>query len=226
MATFLARVSTAVMLAVAIPSSAWSSDEGAAAATAPSDENDWVLAQAAQNEMQEAEPDFSSESAPPAEAPPAPPSRTPPAPPAQAQAQGSPAPAGQWVYTQQYGWVWMPYGDAYTYAPPDGYGEPYMYVYVPVTGWAWVGAPWVWGWGPWPFFGFIGPRHFAWYGHGWWRYPWRWHYRPVPFPGAFGQRFVLRGGVLGRGAPGHAIGGRVGGGGHPFGGGRSGGRHR
>src|SRR5262245_9047257 len=34
---------------------------------------------------------------------------------------------GQWVYTEQYGWVWMPYAQAYTYVPADG--DPMMYVY-------------------------------------------------------------------------------------------------
>src|SRR5512138_1067308 len=51
---------------------------------------------------------------PPSESPPAPPSENPPAPQAQAQAPSS-VPPGQWVYTEQYGWIWMPYADAYTY---------------------------------------------------------------------------------------------------------------
>ncbi len=96
--------------------------------------------------------------------------------------------SGQWVYTQQYGWVWMPYGDGYTYVPPSGEGEPYEYVYYPSYGWTWVVAPWVWGWGPWPYFGVVGPWHFGWYGHGWWRSPWRWHFRPTPFHGGFASR--------------------------------------
>ncbi len=59
-------------------------------------------------------------SAAPAQLPPAPPEQLPPPPEQQAQqsapeaapqaAQQAPA-TGQWVYTQQYGWVWMPYGD-------------------------------------------------------------------------------------------------------------------
>ena len=44
------------------------------------------------------------------------------------------APAGQWVYTSQYGWVWMPHGDAYTYLPATG-ATPNMYVYYPAVGW-------------------------------------------------------------------------------------------
>jgi hypothetical protein len=114
----------------------------------------------------------------PSELPPAPPSESPPAPIAQPQAQSA-LPPGQWVYTQQYGWIWMPYADQYTYAPPDGYGEPYAYVYSPAYAcWSWLAAPWVWGFGPWPTFGLIGPARFAWYGHGWWRDPARWHYAP------------------------------------------------
>src|ERR1700690_1945454 len=55
--------------------------------------------------------------------PPAPP-RQPPAPPVQGQGQGQPqmqqpvgsaqaagGGGGQWVYTSDYGWIWMPYGD-------------------------------------------------------------------------------------------------------------------
>lgn len=89
-------------------------------------------------------------------------------------------PPGQWVYTDQYGWIWMPYSEAYTYVPPDGWGAPYQYVYGAALGWTWVVAPWVWGWGPWPYFGVIGPVHYGWWHHGWWRDPWRWHYVPAP----------------------------------------------
>lgn len=118
----------------------------------------------------------------PAETPPAPPAN-PPQPPAQPQATAQQqTPAGQWVYTQQYGWVWMPYGDRYSYIPPDGVGEPYLYVYYPAYGWTWLGAPWVWGIGPWPYFA-IGPTFFAWYDYGYWRTPWRWRYTAVPYPG-------------------------------------------
>ena len=88
-----------------------------------------------------------------AEAPP-PPSAKPPASPAQQQAaEAQTASSGQWVHTQQYGWVWMPYGDAYSYVPPEGEGQPYEYVYYPSHGWTWVVAPWIWGFGPWPYFG-------------------------------------------------------------------------
>ncbi|HEY6004432.1 MAG TPA: hypothetical protein VIV57_16275 [Anaeromyxobacter sp.] len=156
----------------------------------------------------------------PDELPPAPQYETQYAPPAQAEAPAAPpaqapasAPAGQWIYTQQYGWIWMPYADAYTYAPANGYGEPYAYVYYPAHAcWTWVAAPWVWGFGPWPFFGVFGPARFGWYGHGWWRYPQRWHYAPL-HGGYAGFRAApaYRGGVYGgfrpapayRGAPGY-----------------------
>jgi hypothetical protein len=113
----------------------------------------------------------------PSEAPPAPPFETPAPPPPQEQAPSS-LPAGQWVYTQQYGWIWMAYSDDYTHVPSDGYGEPYAYAYYPLYGWTWLAAPWVWGFGPWPTFGLYGPARFGWYGHGWWRDPARWHYAP------------------------------------------------
>ena len=166
----------------------------------------------------------------PQESPPAPPA-TPPAPPAQSQPAPAPSASGQWVYTQQYGWLWMPYGDAYAYVPPDGYGQPYMYVYYPYyAGWTWVVAPWVWGWGPWPFFGVHGPYHYAWYHQGWWRYPWHWHYvaplnasragfraghpfAPAPVHGLVGSP-AFRGGFAAMGAGAHvaAPAGRPGGG--------------
>src|ERR1700758_4784488 len=51
---------------------------------------------------------------------------------AQPQAQKAPAAAGgQWVRTEQYGWVWMPYGQQYTYEPSDESATPYEYVYRP-----------------------------------------------------------------------------------------------
>lgn len=95
----------------------------------------------------------------------------PPPPPRQIQAPPAhpdPAPApvpGQWVYTDQYGWIWMPYGDRYTHVVP-GDEPPDMYVYEPSYGWCWVSAPWIWGWGPLPFFGVLGPVRFGWWGNG------------------------------------------------------------
>jgi hypothetical protein len=108
---------------------------------------------------------------PPPEVTPGPPV-TEPAQPEQAPlVQQAPAPSGsgQWVYTSQYGWIWMPYGNAYTYAPAGG-AAPDMYVYYPAFGWTWVVAPWVWGLGPQPYFGVYGPARFAWYGRGFGRW--------------------------------------------------------
>lgn len=101
--------------------------------------------------------------------PPAPPPAA--APPAPAGAQPTAIPDGQWVFTSQYGWVWMPYGAAYTYLPAAPDAVPSMYVYTPVFGWRWVAAPWVWGLGPRPWFA-LAPRHFAWYGHPWLGHAW------------------------------------------------------
>jgi len=81
-----------------------------------------------------------------------------------ATAVAPPSASGQWVYTTQYGWIWMPYGTGYTYLPASAY--PDMYVYTPAYGWRWVVAPWVWGLGPRPYFGVYGWNRFAWYGRG------------------------------------------------------------
>jgi hypothetical protein len=62
------------------------------------------------------------------------------------QAQASSA-AGQWVYTNQYGWVWMPYGQQYVDEAAWGAPTPYQFVYSIGVGWRWVAAPWLWGWG-------------------------------------------------------------------------------
>ncbi|HEY6909226.1 MAG TPA: hypothetical protein VI356_07650 [Myxococcales bacterium] len=95
------------------------------------------------------------------------PDAPPPAPPAgNVYAQQAPAaPAGQWVHTPQYGWVWMPYGDQYV----DGYG-PRQYVYSIRFGWSWVAAPWLLGPGIHLWFGHLGPSRFGWY-RGYGRYP-------------------------------------------------------
>jgi hypothetical protein len=120
---------------------------------------------------------------PPDLVPPAPPAQ-PPAPPVQTQDQTEPqsqqasAPAptaqsGQWVYTSDYGWLWMPYGNQYTYEGSVNDVYPYSYVYYPNYGWTWLPAPWVWGWGAHPYFGVRGPMRFGWYvglsrsGYGW-----------------------------------------------------------
>lgn len=72
-------------------------------------------------------------------------------------------PAGQWVFTQQYGWVFMPYGDGFvSVASPSA---PSMYVYSAPVGWRWVAAPWVLGTGPSVWFGTGGGVRFGWYAH-------------------------------------------------------------
>jgi hypothetical protein len=119
----------------------------------------------------------------PGQLPPAPPAQ-PPAPPQdaaeqQTQVPGAQAPGqatGQWVYTGQYGWVFMPYGDQYVYEGNASDQYPYSYVYYPTYGWAWLAAPWLWGWGAYPYFGVRGPSRYSWHhglyrsGYGWGRY--------------------------------------------------------
>jgi len=72
---------------------------------------------------------------------------------------------GQWVSTQQYGWIWIPYAQADTYVSPVG--SPYEHVCPPAVGWNWVYAPWVLSWGPEPYWGVYGRRRFGWYSHPW-----------------------------------------------------------
>ncbi len=79
------------------------------------------------------------------------------------------APAGQWVNTVQYGWLWIPYAQEYTHIPPDPQVYPDQFVYYPAYGWRWVVAPWVYGYGPSPIWGVLGVRYFAWYSHPWFR---------------------------------------------------------
>ena len=120
-------------------------------------------------------------SAAPRQQPPAPPMQ-PPSPPVQSQARPQiqqpvvtqqATGGGQWVYTEQYGWVWMPYGDQYTYEGTAYDASPYAYVYYPSYGWTWLAAPWIWGWGAYPYFGVTGALGFGWYrglyaaGYGW-----------------------------------------------------------
>jgi hypothetical protein len=106
-------------------------------------------------------------------------------------APASPPPGrpGQWVYTTQYGWVWMPYGQQYVDEGTYGAASPYQYVYCVGVGWSWVAAPWLWGWGPYPYFGIWGPSRFGWYrglyraGYGWGRY--RGGVPRAPYAGAY-----------------------------------------
>jgi hypothetical protein len=181
------------------------------------------------------EPGF-AQGAPPSGPPPPPPSAPPP--PSDASASAPPVgavPSGDWVYTDQYGWVFMPSADQYTWIPPGAVGEPLEFVYLPDAGWDWVGAPWIWGVGPAPHFGRRGPNAFGWYRHGWWRTPSRWHYVHAPRPGREREARAPRhareggrgGGVEGgehgaRGPRGERGGGERGGGG-PRGGGEGGG---
>ena len=119
---------------------------------------------AARAQAPEQQTQVAPQAAPMVQAPPAPAV-------AQPAAQPPPGlPAGQWVYTSQYGWIWMPYGTQYTYEPSQADAGPYAYVYGPTIGWSWVAAPWVWGWGAAPYFGVYGGVHYAWYGraaYGW-----------------------------------------------------------
>ncbi len=158
--------------------------------------------------------------------PPPPPPAARPKPPAEApQAQRERSQEdGQWVHTEQYGWVWMPYGDGFTHTPPSG-GTPHMYLYYPEVGWTWVLAPWLWGWGPRPYFGVVGPRFYGWWGVGlghWYGFSGRGH---VGFVGGsyWGSG---RWHHVGRGtySPGHGSYGR--GGNFSFGGGTGGGGGR
>ena len=152
-----------------------------------------VLAQDSEWQTEPAPPQAQAPQTPePQEVPPPPPAEQPSAP-QQPQANAQPegqvtaaVPPGQWVYTQQYGWVWMPYADGYTSVPASGYGEPSVYVYYPAYScWAWLAAPWVWGYGPWPYFGVAGPYGFAWFGWGWWGFP---HAYPYAYPYAYPGR--------------------------------------
>jgi hypothetical protein len=90
------------------------------------------------------------------------------------------APAGQWVFTSQYGWVWMPHGNSFTFLPANG-ATPNMFVFYPAVGWSWVVAPWVWGWGAMPWFGFAGWGGYPWWGSGFGR--WYGFARPFAYAG-------------------------------------------
>ena len=83
-------------------------------------------------------------------------------------APGAAPPAGQWTFTQQYGWLWMPYDQRYTYVV-DSASLAYEYVWYPSFGWSWVVAPWVLGLGVTPFWGVGGPLRFTWYSRPWFR---------------------------------------------------------
>ncbi len=129
----------------------------------------------------------------------------------QAAPTAPPPAAGQWVYTNQYGWVWMPYGQQYVDEGVYGAETPFQYVYTVNLGWTWCAAPWLWGWGPYPWFGRLGPYRFGWY-RGLYRSGYGWgHYR-----GGY-SRGVVRGGGYYRGGYSRGAGGYSRGGGayHP-----------
>jgi hypothetical protein len=66
---------------------------------------------------------------------------------------------GQWVYTSDYGWVWVPNGASSTLVD----GVPYAHLYTRGHGWTWYVSPW----------GFGTYRYGEWVTH-----PWRpngWH---------------------------------------------------
>jgi hypothetical protein len=96
----------------------------------------------------------------------------------------APAPEGQWVFTQQYGWVYMPYAQSYTYVP--AVGDPLVYVYYGSAGWRWVRAPWLIGTGPSPYWGPMGYVRFAWYARPWFAR------RIVYRPGSYARVYVRR----------------------------------
>jgi len=122
-------------------------------------------------------------SPPPVLAPPAPPISIPPAPGAELTAplvpiapatSPVPMPAGQWVYTHEYGWLWIPYDQKYVHVTEVAkrFGcsaVAYEYAYYPVSGWRWVLAPWILRFGVVPYWGGLGPERFAWYTHPWFR---------------------------------------------------------
>ncbi len=99
--------------------------------------------------------------------PPAPPVDLPPPPvqvgyvaPPRVVMSGPTAAPGQWVFTAQYGWLYMPYGHRFAFTHRTG---PYAYAYYPSYGWRWLSAPWMVGTGPYPYFGVHGPYAYGWY---------------------------------------------------------------
>jgi hypothetical protein len=117
--------------------------------------------------------DAQPQGTPPDSEPPPPPPVAPPiaqpieAPPTATAAPPAPDVSGEWVYTAQYGWIWVPYAQTYTHVIENS-GVAYEFVYYPRFGWRWVLAPWVFSLGPRPYF-VHGPVRFAWYAHPWFR---------------------------------------------------------
>lgn len=136
-------------------------------------------------------------------APVAAPTEAPPPPPPASEVDSPPVsvPTGQWVFTNQYGWVFMPYAEGYTYVPDDGY--PFMFVYGPSWGWRWLSAPWVLGLGPRPYWGAPGFSRFAWHARPW--FAPRSHFAAAPYRMHAGGH-----GFGGHGFGGHGFGGHHG----------------
>jgi hypothetical protein len=67
----------------------------------------------------------------------------PPAPPPAAASQPPvyTYPTGQWVYTADHEWIWVPAGASTV----EMEGTPYVYLYTPSFGWTWYVSPWGWG---------------------------------------------------------------------------------
>jgi len=100
---------------------------------------------------------------------------------------------GQWVFTTEYGWIWVPAGTAAT--PVEG--VPYVYLYTPAYGWTWYISPWG-----------VGPYYYG----VWVRHPWHpvgWRGGWVAHPGV-----VVRLGPGVRGGGTHSAPHGRGGGGH------------
>lgn len=98
---------------------------------------------------------------PPQQYAPAPQQYTPPPPqPAQPAANSwvYSYPSGQWVYSSDRGWIWVPAGASATLVD----GVPYTYLYTAGSGWNWYVSPW--GFGPYRF-GAWARR--PWYPPGW-----------------------------------------------------------
>jgi hypothetical protein len=89
---------------------------------------------------------------------------------------------GQWVYTDDYGWIWVPNGTASFAAD----GVPYDYLYTPAYGWNWYLSPW--GFGPY--------AYGRWVLHAW---------RPVGFRGSWVAHPSARLGAIHRVPAGHAV---------------------
>lgn len=102
--------------------------------------------------------------------------------------------SGQWVYTSQYGWVWMPYGDQYVYEPPrSGSSQPsdadedlaYSSEWAaPPGSYVYPQGTYVVDAGAYPYSYVYYPA----YGWTWVISPWIWGVGPRPYFGAYGPR--------------------------------------